>query len=106
MNDPLQEYLKKHRPPVPPAPVDEWSRILARTRMEAKSKKQRLWYYVSAATLSAAGWMAFVNFAPRASEPEFRWEQEDMIFQVETVEQGAYQDWLWMTDQLVAAAED
>jgi hypothetical protein len=105
VNDPLHDYLKKHKPPVPPAPWDEWHRIEARTRAKVKERPHRLWYYATAATLAAAGLMAFLNFAPKAPETETWLEAEDVLYQVEGPERGAYQDWLWIADQVVADAE-
>lgn len=104
MNDPLHDYLKKNKPVVSPVPADEWQRIVARTRAHTKSKSNPVWYYVSAATLAAAGFMAFLKFTPQASEPDALLEAEDLIYQVEASDRGAYQDWLWIADQVAEAA--
>ncbi|WP_141733046.1 hypothetical protein [Oligoflexus tunisiensis] len=101
MNDPLHDYLKKHQPPVPPAPADEWQRILARTRKDRKTRAHRVWLYASAMTLSAAALMAFLNFRP-APEMEVWLEPEDVFYQERTEirERGAYHDWLWLAEQV------
>jgi hypothetical protein len=104
VNDPLHDYLKTHKPKAPPVPHDEWQRILQRTRQDGKRRQHRVWYYVSAATLAAAGMMAFLNFAPKPQDSETWLEPEDVLFQVEPQDRGAYQDWLWIADQVVAEA--
>jgi hypothetical protein len=100
VNDPLHEYLKKHKPRVPPAPADEWSRIQVRARAEGKAR-QRLWLYVSAATLSAASVTAFLNFRPH-TDREVWLEAEDVFYQesADIQVRGAYQDWLWLAEQV------
>lgn len=106
MKDSLHEYLKKNQAPVPPAPPDEWNRIMARTRENAKVRQHRVWFYVSAATLAAAGLMAFINFAPQAPEADALLEPEDVMYLAETPEPGTYQDWLWIVDQLAAEVDE
>ncbi len=106
MNDPLHDYLKKHRPAVPPAPRDEWQRIVARTQAQAPSKPRRVWYYLSAATLAAAGFLAFVKFTPEPLESNALLEPDDLFLQVEASDRGAYQDWLWIADQVAEEADE
>ncbi|MDQ3232095.1 MAG: hypothetical protein M3Q07_09765 [Pseudobdellovibrionaceae bacterium] len=104
MNDPLREYMQKNRPPVSSAPGDEWSRIMARTRKAGHSRQHRLWVYISAATLSAAGLMAFLNFSPQPPEADAWLEPEEVIYRErnDIAENGAYQDWLWLADEVAA----
>jgi hypothetical protein len=56
-------------------------------------------------SLAAAGMMAFVNFMPM-SEPEAWLEADDLIYRPEVQDRGSYQDWLWITDQVVDEAEE
>ncbi len=105
MSDSLHDYLKKHKPPVPPAPRDEWQRIVARTQAKASSRPPRVWYYLSAATLAAAGLLAFVKFAPQPQESDAFLEPEDLVYQLEASERGAYQDWLLIADQVADEAD-
>jgi len=106
VKDPLHEYLKKNQPAVPPAPRDEWQRIVARTQENTNTRQDRLWYYVSAATLAAAGLMAFINFAPQAPETDMLLEPEDVMYLAEAPDSGTYQDWLWIADQVAVEADE
>ncbi|HET9237157.1 MAG TPA: hypothetical protein VFO10_07895 [Oligoflexus sp.] len=105
MNDPLHDFMKKHKPSVEAAPRDEYERILERARQEKRKRQHRIWLGVSAASLAAAGMMAFLTFTPRA-EPEAWLEADDLSYQPEIQDRGSYQDWLWITDQVVDEAEE
>lgn len=105
MKDPLHDLIRKHRPLVNPAPPDEYARILERVRQDKRKGQYRLWLGISVVSLAAAGMMAFVNFTPMP-EPEAWLEADDLIYQPEVQDRGSYQDWLWITDQVVDEAEE
>jgi hypothetical protein len=105
MNDPLHDVLKRHKPTVHAAPQDEYVRILERAEQQKRRRQQTIWLGMSAATLAAAGLMAFLNFAPK-SEPDAWLEADDISYQPEVQERGTYQDWLWITDQVVDESDE
>lgn len=105
MNDPLHDFMKRHKPAVSAAPKDEYVRILERARQDKRRRQHTIWFGVSTATLAAAGMMAFLNFAPVA-EPEAWLEADDISYQPEVQDRGSYQDWLWITDQVVDEVEE
>ena len=103
MKDVLHEYMKKHEPAVPKAPVDEWSQIVTRTRQDTAMRQNRAWIYLSALTLSAAAFLAFIQFQPSGGN-DARLEIEDVIYRekAELMDRGAYGDWLWLADSVDA----
>lgn len=103
MSDPLDDLIRKHRPSVHPVPQDEYARILERVRRDKRKAQHKIWLGVSAASLAAAGVMAFLNFTPMR-EPEAWLEADDISYQPEVQERGSYQDWLWIADQVVDEA--
>jgi hypothetical protein len=105
MNDPLHDLIRKHRPLVHPAPQDEYVRILERARLDKRTRQHKVWLGVSAASLAAAGVMVFLNFTP-VSELDAWLEADDITYQPEVQDRGSYQDWLWITDQVVDEVEE
>ena len=104
MNDPLHAWLKKRKPTPPPAPADEWQQILLRVRQDRIDRKNRVWYYVSAVTLSAAGLLALVHSSTPPRDADTRLDVEDVYYHEknEGPESGAYRDWLWLADSVAA----
>lgn len=105
MNDSLHDFMKTHKPLVHAATKEEYVRILERALQNKRRRQQKIWIGVSTATLAAAGMIAFLNFAPM-NEPDAWLEADDFSYQPEVQDRGSYQDWLWITDQVVDEAEE
>lgn len=105
MNDPLHSYMKQHEPAPPPAPLDEWAQILARSGQLRVKKHHRAWLLASAATLSFAAVLAYLDIRSPVHADEDLVELALFHERSEVPEVGAYQDWLWMTDQLALDSE-
>jgi hypothetical protein len=102
VNDPLRDYMKKHEPPVTPAPADEWARIQALTRKTQSASGQRVWLFLSAVTLAAASLLFVLNRTAPQREPDAWLDLDEVVYRdhAESQENGAYRDWLWLADHV------
>jgi|GEM_PF-6329992 len=98
----LRSYFHNHAPPFPSPPEDEWQRIQARIQGAQRRQPSKVWFYVSAVSLSAAAFVAFVQFQSLAREDENWLDKDDFSYQDPNEEPsaGSYRDWLWLAEHV------
>ncbi len=98
----LRNYFHSHAPALPSPPADEWQRIQARIEETQRRQPRKAFFYISAISLSAAAFMAFLQFRSLAREDEIGLDKDDLNFQdpIEEPSTGSYRDWLWLAEHV------